>query len=101
VLHFNSMNQEQELKHLDRDIVRLDKDSVKTEKSLVVLTRWIIVLTAVMVAIGFIQLLVMWPKRTYCIDASDKVQVCEPDYYPFDTDPTDAAYKLDKKFGFN
>ena len=91
------MNEEQELKNVDKNLLKLDKDTIKTNRNLLILTRWITVLTIVMVFVGLIQLIVMWPKRTYCIYIDTKIQICEPDYFPYDSNPTDAAYQLDKK----
>ena len=91
---------EKELEQFDRDIATLDADTVKTNLSLIKLTRWIIILTIVMIFIGLIQLVVMWPKRTYCITIDAKTQTCIPDYWPYDTNPSDAAYKLDQQLNF-
>ena len=85
-----------QLNKLDKDIVALDKEAVETNKNLIKLTKWIIALTLVMIVIGIIQLFVAWPKRTYCLDLTDRIQMCEPDYWPFDTNPNDPVYKLDK-----
>jgi hypothetical protein len=93
------MSKEQALGDIDKDLARLDKDTRKTDHDLVVLTKWIIILTGVMILVGIIQLMVMWPKRTYCFGATDKVQICEPDYFPYDSNPTDAAYQIDKQLG--
>lgn len=93
------MDPEKELEHLDQSLTKLDKDTIKTNRGLLALTRWITILTFVMILVGIIQLVVMWPKRTYCVNITSKVQVCEPDYYPFDANPSDNAYKLDKALG--
>lgn len=81
------------------ELKQIDKDLHQTERNLINLTKWIVVLTFVMIVIGIIQLIVMWPKRTYCVDVTDKVQVCEPDYFPYDTNPASSTFKLDQQFG--
>jgi hypothetical protein len=93
-------NFDRNLIKLDRDTLKLDEDTIKTNRNLLILTRWITVLTIVMIFIGLIQVVVMWPKRTYCTYVTAKVQICEPDYYPYDTDPRNTAYQLDKKYNF-
>lgn len=95
------MTQEKDFKQIDKDLHRLDQDTLKTNTTVLRLTKWIAFLTFVMIVVGIVQLLVMWPKRTYCVNATATVQICEPDYYPFDSNPLDIAYKLDKKFGNN
>lgn len=89
------MTTESEFKKFDADVLKFDSDTLKTNQSLVKLTKWIVVLTIVMICIGGIQLLVMWPKRTYCFETQAKVQICEPDYFPYDANPSDFAYKID------
>lgn len=81
---------------LEQEINRLDVDTLATNRALVRLTKWIIALTIVMICVGLLQIVVMWPKRTYCIDVSSTVQLCEPDLYPYDTNPEDPVYKIDK-----
>ena len=91
------MNDKKEFKNVENDLIKLDIDTVKTNHNLLMLTRWITLLTIVMIFVAIIQLLVTWPKRTYCIYIDTKIQICEPDYFPYDTNPTDSAYQLDKK----
>jgi hypothetical protein len=93
------MNQESEISNIEQDLIKLDRDTVKTDETLVRLTRWIIILTGVMIFIGIVQLVVMWPKRTYCFNIKNNIQICEPDYFPYDSNPADAAYKLDQQLG--